>query len=584
MKKLLLAACSLMLAVGLAGCSLNLSELPNVRDAILGEQTAEPEPAAEATEPEEEETLEEAAKHAEKTEEPVETKEPVPEEETTPQPEPVALTDKLAADAPQVMDGVRARFLRYIAVDTTTEPTGDTVPSTENQLMLAREITAELQTFGMEAAVDDYGYVYGTIPATAEGQPVIGFIGHLDTDSEVSAASVRPNTVEAYDGGDIALDEAGQVVLSAAEFPQLAEFAGDELVITDGMTALGADGKAGVAEIVALCDYLCAHPEIPHGTVKIALIPDSELGQGADYFDVPGFGANFAYVMNGETLADGVQYETYNEADAVITVTGDHSRTGNKRVKGKNAALIAAQFASMLPTDQDSERGMYEVKETSGTMQQAKIQLTVRDYDQTQFNSRRTMLTTIANYLNASYGEGTVQVVETVKGYNMSGMIQENLAVVDRALEALKAENLEPNISPCTYFTDCAGLTFKGLPCPNLPTGAANGQSVYECVSVNQMTDVVKVMVHIVCPEEMIVPPTPEPAAEELTEAGEAAAQPEAATQEAAPAEKEQPTEAVKENTANTAAKPAAPATENAKKAPTKETKPETKPAAPAKQ
>ncbi len=506
-KKLLLAVCTLMVAVGLAGCGFSMSDVSDIRDIIMGEQGDVQQTTPPAVNEEEtplddgtDETLREAADQLQ---------DEIPEEEIQPpEEEPVSLAELLTEDEEMLRENVKERFLRYVQIDTPSDPESETSPSSENQMMLARQIAEEMQGFGVtDVSVDEYGYVYASIPANIEGQPVIGLIAHLDTTPEVNGASIRTSEIENYDGSDIALDAEGNVVLSVSEFPQMNQFIGHEIIVTDGMTLLGGDGKAGVAEIMTLCEYLMLHPEIEHGLIQIAFTPDKEIGRGVDHFDLVNFGANFAYTLDGDVLSSGVQSETFNEARAQVIIQGVDVYPGNAKDQMKNAALIAAEFAAMLPPLEtpaytEGYEGFYHVGTIEGAAEQATLSIQICDYSQENFEARKTMIQTIADYLNGRYGAGTVQVEMEDQSYNMEEMMGEHQDVIDRALQALQAVGYEAVTTPNRGTTDGATLSFQGLPCPNLPTGVANKHGVYECASVDQMTDVVKLLVYLTSVEE----------------------------------------------------------------------------------
>ncbi len=547
MKKLLLMACTLIIAAGISGCAFSMSDVKDIKNIITGEtqQTVTTENAATGPAPDADETLKEAADTAVAEEEPEKTEEPAAEEEGEEEEEeepvvevpPFSLPEQLAADREQIRAEVRDKFLRYVDVDTTTNPASESLPTTENQLMLAREIAAELHEAGMDdAVVNEFGYVYGTVPATVEGQPVIGLVGHLDTPADLSGGAVRASVVENYDGGDITLNVQNGTVLSAENFPQMADLTGQELVVTDGQTLLG-DGKAGVAEIVELCEYLLAHPEIGHGTIRIALVPDAGLEISADYFDMTGFGVNYAYTLDGGVIGGGLQYESFNAADADIQVNGVDAYPGDAKNQMKNAVLIAAEFASMLPPLEtpaftDGYEGYYHVGDLTGTSGQASLKVQVRDFDSDRFEARKVMLQTITDYLNGRYGEGTVQLTLTDKGYNMSAVMAERQDIIDQALEAFGAVGYEGKTTPLRDTTMGAALAARGLPCPTLPTGMANRHTVYECASVDQMTDLVEMLVNLVYVETEAAPA----AASEATSSTATETAPAAATEEEPPA------------------------------------------------
>ena len=394
------------------------------------------------------------------------------------------------------------RFLNYVQYDTASDENSPTCPSTEKQLALARALAEEMRRMGIEdARLDDFGYVYGSIPANAEGLPAIGLIAHVDVVDCVPSAPVKPAIIENYDGGPVTL--ANGLVLDPAVFPQVADAKGKSLIVTDGNTSLGADDKAGVAEIMAACEQILSHPELRHGKICVGFTPDEEIGRGADRFDVKGFGADFAYTVDGGPVG-GISYENFNAAAATVTVRGRSVHPGSAKNILRNAALIAMEFASMLPPQERPEHtegreGFFHLTDMVGAEELATLNYIVRDHDRARFEARKEQMQNIAAYLNGKYGAGTVEVSLKDSYYNMRELIEPRMEIVERAEAAYRAVGVEPWSEPIRGGTDGAMLTFKGLPCPNLATGGMNCHGRYECVAVEDMALMTEMLVNLVC-------------------------------------------------------------------------------------
>ena len=394
------------------------------------------------------------------------------------------------------------RFLNYVQYDTASDENSPTCPSTEKQLALARALAEEMRRMGIEdARLDDFGYVYGSIPANAEGLPAIGLIAHVDVVDCVPSAPVKPAIIENYDGGPVTL--ANGLVLDPAVFPQVADAKGKSLIVTDGNTSLGADDKAGVAEIMAACEQILSHPELRHGKICVGFTPDEEIGRGADRFDVKGFGADFAYTVDGGPVG-GISYENFNAAAATVTVRGRSVHPGSAKNILRNAALIAMEFASMLPPQERPEHtegreGFFHLTDMVGAEELATLNYIVRDHDRARFEARKEQMQNIAAYLNGKYGAGTVEVSLKDSYYNMRELIEPRMEIVERAEAAYRAVGVEPWSEPIRGGTDGAMLTFKGLPCPNLATGGMNCHGRYECVTVEDMALMTEMLVNLVC-------------------------------------------------------------------------------------
>ena len=390
------------------------------------------------------------------------------------------------------------RFLKYVSIDTSSDERSETCPSTERQLDLARLLAQELDAMGAKGArVDEIGYVYAEIPANTAGQPVIGLIAHMDVVNSVKSSDIHPRRLR-YEGGDIVLNEAEGIIMRAADFEALGRLAGHELIVTDGTTLLGADDKAGVAEIMQLAEHLIAHPEFPHGTVKIGFTPDEEIGRGADRFDVAGFGADFAYTLDGDA-AGGIEYENFNAAAARITVRGRSIHPGSAKNKMLHACKVAMEFHGMLPVRETPENtegyeGFFHLIQMSGSEEQAELAYIIRDHDRGRFAAKKDRIRKIADYLNDKYGAGTVTVALRDQYENMKEIIDRNPEIIARAERAVRSAGLTPFSKPVRGGTDGARLCYMGLPCPNLGTGGGNFHGKFEYVSATEMRQMLEVL------------------------------------------------------------------------------------------
>lgn len=395
------------------------------------------------------------------------------------------------------------RLMKYIMFDTTSDEACESCPSSEGQRVFGRALVEEMKQLGIEDAFqDEHGYVYGTLPANVDGQPVIGLIAHMDTVADAPAMPMNAHIVKNYQGGDIAMNESGAPVLSPAVYPHLNDCVGKDLLITDGRTLLGADDKAGIAEILTLVEELNAHPEIRHGKIRIGFTPDEEIGRGADLFNVPLFGADFAYTMDGGELPE-LEYENFNAAGATITIHGVNIHPGSAKNMMKSALLIANEFISMLPPAEtpahtSSREGFYHLTEMSGVVEKATLRYIIRDHDKEKFNARKAYIQQVVDYLNVKYGAGTVEAAVRDSYYNMIEVLADHMDVVERAREALRNIGYEPVDSPIRGGTDGARLSFMGLPCPNLPTGGMNYHSRFEYIPLQDMDDAVAMLRRIV--------------------------------------------------------------------------------------
>ena len=397
---------------------------------------------------------------------------------------------------------VDERFLRYVAYETTSDEDSTATPSTACQLLLADCLAKELQSLGLEGVKrDEYGRVYGFLPATSgcEDAVTIGLIAHMDTSPAVSGKDIKPRRV-VCEGGDIELGNG--VVTRVADFPFLENYKGQELIVTDGTTLLGADDKAGVAEIVTAVEYLLAHPEVRHGRIAIAFTPDEEVGRGPEHFDIEGFGAAYGYTVDGGTLGE-LEYENFNAAAARVTVHGVNIHPGSAKNKMKNAVLIAGEFMSLLPPAEtpshtEGYEGFYHAGSIAGDETTTEIRYILRDHDLGKLEARKAVMERTAAFLNAKYGEGTVEVAIRDQYRNMKEKILPVMYVIERAKAAMKKAGVEPKTVPIRGGTDGAQLSFMGLPCPNLSTGGENFHGIHEFVSVPAMEKMVEVLVNIV--------------------------------------------------------------------------------------
>lgn len=394
------------------------------------------------------------------------------------------------------------RFLRYTTFDTQSSEDSSTVPSTPKQLVFAESLRQELVAEGFaDVEMDAQGYIYATLPATADDAniPTIGFISHYDTSPDCSGADIRPRIVERYDGGDIVLSEG--IVSSPKKFPELLDHVGEDLIVTDGTTLLGADDKAGVAEIVQAMCFLRDHKEIRHGKIRVAFNPDEEIGMGAHHFDVAKFGCQWAYTMDGGDVGE-LEFENFNAASARLTFRGLSVHPGYAKGKMLNAAHVAMEFAAMLPADERPEttegyEGFYHLIAVKAGCESATLQYIIRAHDRARFESRKSLVKECAEAVNAKYGEGTATAEIADQYYNMKEKIDECPHVTDIVIRAMEASGVKPKIQPIRGGTDGAQLSFKGLPCPNIFAGGINFHGPYEFVPVQSMEKAMKVIVKI---------------------------------------------------------------------------------------
>ena len=394
------------------------------------------------------------------------------------------------------------RFLKYVSYPTMSDETSETVPSSAKQLVLSRAIADELIALGLEdVELDDMGYLYATLPANVENSNVtLGLVAHVDTSDACADYPIKTKIVK-YDGNDICLNEEKGIYLTKEEYPSLNKYVGDDLIVTDGTTLLGADDKAGVCAIVSAIENIIASG-VPHGKIRICFTPDEEIGRGADHFDVEKFGADYGYTVDGGSLGE-IEYENFNAASAVVKFNGVSIHPGSAKDKMKNASLMAMDFNALLPVDEipaktEGYEGFFHLIEMSGECENATLVYIIRDHDLEKFNSKKALLLECANKINEKYGEGSC--VATVKDsyFNMKEIIDNHMYTIDRAVEAMEQVGVKPIIMPIRGGTDGARLSFMGLPCPNICTGGENFHSRFEYLSVQSLHKVVEIVERLI--------------------------------------------------------------------------------------
>lgn len=395
------------------------------------------------------------------------------------------------------------RFLNYVSFDTQSSETGTTTPSTQKQLVFAEYLKKELNSLDFDDVyLDNNGYLYATLPANTDKKtPTVGFISHYDTSPDCSGANIKPRIVKNYDGKDITLCEQDCIKLSPAVFPELLAHKGEDLIVTDGHTLLGADDKAGIAEIVQAMIYLKEHPEIKHGDIRIAFNPDEEIGLGAHLFDVKRFGCDWAYTMDGGEVGE-IEYENFNAASAKLQIKGVSVHPGYAKNKMVNAARIAAELVSQIPADQTPEttqdyEGFYHLTGMEGNVERATVSYIIRDHDRKKFEARKEFISKLAATLNEKYGAGTVTAEINDQYYNMREKIEPVLHIIDIVIKAMEETGVSPKVRAIRGGTDGAQLSFKGLPCPNIFAGGINFHGPYEFVPVQSMEKAMRVIVKI---------------------------------------------------------------------------------------
>lgn len=398
---------------------------------------------------------------------------------------------------------LKERFLKYVAFDTQSDENSETFPSTAKQLVLLNYLVEEMNAIGLtEVEIDPNGYAMGTIPATPgyEDRPVVGFIAHVDTSPDMSGAGIKPQVIENYDGKDIQLNP--QLSMTVADFPELAFYKGHTLITTDGTTLLGADDKAGVAEIMTAAEYLIRHPELEHGKIRIGFTPDEEIGRGVDHFDVKRFGADFAYTVDGGFEGE-LEYENFNAAGAKISVNGKNIHPGSAKDKMINALQVLCDINALLPAWERPEHtegyeGFYHLVGMRGSVEHAQMSYIIRDHDRTKFERKKQYLTEAVALMNARYGEGVIELTITDQYYNMKEMVEPHPQVIEKAFRAMQQAGVEPVVKPIRGGTDGSRLSYMGLPCPNLFTGGMNFHGKYEYCSLTTMEKSVQTILNLV--------------------------------------------------------------------------------------
>ena len=395
------------------------------------------------------------------------------------------------------------RFLKYVSFDTQSSEETEVTPSTPGQMVFAKYLKEELESLGLEdITLDEHGYLFATLPANIyKPVPTIGFIAHMDTSPDMSGKDVSPRIVQNYDGSDIVLCAEENVVLSPSQFPELLDHKGEDLIVTNGKTLLGADDKAGIAEIVSAIVYLKEHPEIKHGKIRIGFNPDEEIGLGAHKFDVEKFGCDWAYTMDGGEIGE-LEFENFNAASAKITFKGRNVHPGYAKNKMINSIRVANRFCAMLPAHETPEHtegyeGFYHLISFNGDVEQTTVAYIIRDHDRARFESRKKKIERFVSEINAEYGEGTATLELRDQYYNMREKIEPVMHIIDTAFAAMEAVGVKPNVKPIRGGTDGAQLSFKGLPCPNIFAGGLNFHGRYEFAPIQNMEKAMKVIVKI---------------------------------------------------------------------------------------
>ncbi len=401
------------------------------------------------------------------------------------------------------MEKILDRFLRYVAVDTQSCEESESQPSSAKQLTLLAMLRDELRAMGVEAEMDEFGYVMGRIPANTDKQvPKLGFIAHVDTSPDASGADIKPQIIENYDGGDIALKGVPGLFLKPSEFPEMLAHKGKTLITTDGTTLLGADDKAGVAEIMDAVQDIMAHPEFKHGEIRIGFTPDEEIGRGVVKFDVKKFDADYAYTMDGGDLGE-LEFENFNAAAATIRIQGRNVHPGYAKGKMKNAMRIAIELNSLLPVEQKPEytegyEGFFHLIGFNGTVEEATISYIIRDHDMALYEHKKAVMQDCVDFINRKYGEGTATANIRHQYYNMRTQVEPHYHVVEKAIKAMEMEGIKPRIQPIRGGTDGANLSFMGLPCPNIFAGGLNFHGKMEFVPLESMEAASKVILNII--------------------------------------------------------------------------------------
>lgn len=401
------------------------------------------------------------------------------------------------------MNNLVERFLRYVSVDTQSNEDSQTQPSTMKQLNLLSMLRDELLAMGVEATLDEYGYVMARIPSNIDAHvPAVGFISHVDTSPDASGADIKPQIIHDYDGSAIALKGVDGLYLDPKDFPELLRHKGEDLITTDGTTLLGADDKAGVAEIMNAVEYIMTHPEFKHGPICIGFTPDEEIGRGVAKFDVARFGADYAYTMDGGEVGE-LEFENFNAAAATVTIQGRNVHPGYAKGKMKNAILIGMELNSLLPIEQRPEytsdyEGFFHIISYKGTVENCTFSYILREHDLDKHEAQKAELRRCVDFINAKYGEGTASVEIRHQYYNMRKQVEPHYHIVEKAIKAMEMEGIKPKVQPIRGGTDGANLSFMGLPCPNIFAGGLNFHGKFEWVSIQSMEKASKVVLNII--------------------------------------------------------------------------------------
>ena len=401
------------------------------------------------------------------------------------------------------MEKILDRFLRYVSVDTQSNEESESQPSAVKEWDLLKMLRDELQALGVEVTLDEYGYVMASIPSNIEADvPAVGFIAHVDTAPDASGANVKPQIIENYDGGAIDLKGVPGLQLKPEEFPEMLHYVGQTLITTDGTTLLGADDKAGVAEIMQAVQYMVEHPEFKHGPVKIGFTPDEEIGRGIVKFDVPRFGAQYAYTMDGGEIGE-LEFENFNAASAKVHIQGSNVHPGSAKGKMRNAIHIAQEFDALLPVEQRPEytegyEGFFHIISFKGTVEEADFAYIIRDHDRAKFEKKKEFIEKAAAFINEKYGSGTVTLTVKDQYYNMREQVEPHYHIIEKAVKAMEMAGVKPKIQPIRGGTDGANLSFKGLPCPNIFAGGLNFHGKMEFVPLESMEKAYEVILNII--------------------------------------------------------------------------------------
>ena len=401
------------------------------------------------------------------------------------------------------MEQLIDRFLRYVSVDTQSNPESESQPSAAKELDLLKMLKDELEAMGVAAERDEDGYVMATIPSNCgKDVPAVGFIAHVDTAPDASGKDIKPQIIKDYDGGDIALKGVEGLYLKVEDFPEMKDYEGQTLITTDGTTLLGADDKAGVAEIMDAVQYIIEHPELKHGKICIGFTPDEEIGRGVVKFDVEKFGADYAYTMDGGAVGE-LEYENFNAASASVKIQGSNLHPGYAKGKMKNAILIGMELNSLLPVEQRPEytcgyEGFFHIIGFNGSVEEATFSYIIRDHDMDLYEKRKQTMQECVDFINRKYGEGTASVEIKHQYYNMRKMVEPHYHIIEKAVKAMEMEGIKPRIQPIRGGTDGANLSFKGLPCPNIFAGGHNFHGKLEFVPLESMIKASKVILNII--------------------------------------------------------------------------------------